>query len=125
MKEVNGAFCYRWEDLPQDTPMPQIDRRRIMGKKAMLSEVFLHKGCSVPTHAHENEQFACVVSGRMRFGLGEDGDEKRRFVELGAGEVLHVPSWVPHSADALEDSLVLDVFSPVSEGTGLDVHSKG
>lgn len=109
-----------WSDLPSDRPMDLLERRRIIGDKAMLSQVSLKRGCFVPTHHHENEQFACVVSGKLRFGLGADGSNDRREVVVSAGEVMHLPSGVPHSAEAMEDTLVLDVFSPPSEKTGID-----
>jgi len=117
------AKAYRWEDLEQDHPMPRLDRRRIIGEKMMISEVVLHAGCHVPTHAHVNEQFACVVSGAVRFGIGADDSPARREVTVTAGGVIHLPSNVPHSADAVEDSLVLDLFSPPSATTGVDVRS--
>jgi quercetin dioxygenase-like cupin family protein len=98
--------------------MPLVERRRIIGSQAMLSQVTLRKGCVVPMHSHENEQFACVVSGVMRFGL-KDGPSERHLT-LRAGEVLHLPSSVPHSAEAIEDCVILDIFSPPSEKTGID-----
>ncbi len=103
-----------------DSPMPLLERRRVIGKRAMISQLTLKKGCSVPTRQHENEQFACVLSGRIRFGLGAEGSPQRREVVLEAGAVLHLPAHVPHSADALEETVVLDVFSPPSETTGID-----
>jgi quercetin dioxygenase-like cupin family protein len=118
------AIPYRWEDLEQDHPMEKLDRRRIIGERVMLSDVLLHRGCVVPTHAHENEQFALVVSGKIRFRIGVEGAEQKELV-LGAGEVLHLPSNVPHAAEALEDTRVLDVFSPISEGTGIDRVGRG
>jgi len=114
------APVYRWDDLTPDFPMPKIERRRVIGKSAMISHVLLEKGCDVPTHAHDNEQFACVISGRVRFGIGAESSPERYIVTLGAGEVLHLPSGVLHSAFAEEDSLVLDVFSPPSATTGID-----
>ena len=100
--------------------MPLLARKRIIGDKAMISRVVLRKGCDVPTHAHANEQFACILSGRLRFGVGEDGSPGRRTVIVAAGEVLHIPSNVPHSAFAEEDTVVLDIFSPISATTGID-----
>ena len=117
---IAPAAVIRWRDLPQDHPMPLIDRRRIIGRHLMISEVHLHKGFKVPTHQHANEQFAWVSSGRVRFGGGADGSPSRREVTLTAGEVLHLPPDVPHSAEALEDSMVIDLFSPPSEKTGVD-----
>ena len=110
---------YRWSEMKADSPMAGLARRRVIGAQAMLSSVELREGCVVPTHAHENEQFTCVLRGRLRFGLGSEE------VEVGAGEVLHLPANVPHSAQALEATWVLDVFSPPSEGTGIDQVHRG
>ena len=114
------AAVYTWSDLKVDTPMPLLERTRVSGEKMMISRVLLRKGCDVPTHAHENEQFAMVVSGKVRFGLGAPGAPDRRDVIVGAGQVLHLPSNVPHSAFALEETLILDIFSPPSATTGID-----
>jgi quercetin dioxygenase-like cupin family protein len=120
MASLETATRYRWADLPQDHPMQQVGRRRIIGQRMMLSEVLLQEGCVVPTHAHENEQICCVISGKLRFGLGAEGSPQREEVDVSGGEVLHLPSGVPHSAEALEQSLVIDIFSPPSETTGID-----
>lgn len=103
--------------------MDRVRRRRVMGEKAMVARVVLDKGFEVPTHAHENEQIAVVLSGKVRFGIGREGSEEYEEVVVQEGEVLHLPSMVPHSAQALEESLVLDVFSPPSETTGIDRES--
>ena len=120
MSVLPDVTRYRWADLPQDHPLALLDRRRIIGERMMISEVLLRKGCVVPAHAHENEQFACVIRGRLRFGIGDERGPGHREITLGSGEVLHLPSNVPHSAEALEDTLVLDLFSPPSETTGVD-----
>lgn len=117
--EADAVKCCR-ETLPADRPMALLERRRVVGRQAMLSHVRLGKGCLVPTHAHENEQFACILSGKLRFGIGPESSPQRRTVDVGAGEVMVLPAGVPHSAEALEDTVVLDVFSPPSEKTGID-----
>jgi quercetin dioxygenase-like cupin family protein len=117
---TTSATHYAWTKLVPDRPMPMLERRRVIGENAMISRVLLQKGCVVPTHAHENEQITCVISGRLRFGLGADGSPRRREVVVAAGEVLHLPANVPHSAEAIEETVVLDVFSPPSEKTGID-----
>jgi len=114
------AVVHRWNELTVDTPMPLLERRRVIGEKMMISRVLLKKGCDVPLHSHENEQFALVMSGKVRFGLGNPGEPGREEVVVSAGEVLHLPGNVPHSAFALEETLILDLFSPVSEATGID-----
>jgi quercetin dioxygenase-like cupin family protein len=100
--------------------MALLSRQRVIGEKAMISRVTLQKGCVVKTHAHPNEQFACLLSGRMKFGLGAEGSRERRDVLVGAGEVLRLPPNLPHSAEALEESVILDIFSPPSATTGID-----
>jgi quercetin dioxygenase-like cupin family protein len=100
--------------------MDLLERRRIIGQRMMMSEVRLRPGCHVPTHSHENEQFAYVVRGRIRFGIGAEGGPEREEMVLEGGEVLYLASNVPHSAEALEETLVLDIFSPPSETTGID-----
>src|SRR5687767_14637003 len=120
VKPIASARVHRWNDLAQDTPMPLLARRRIIGEQAMLSQVHLQKGCFVPTHQHFNEQMAFVMSGSLRFGLGLEGAADHHEVVVNAGEVIHLPANVPHSAEAIVDSVVLDIFSPPSEKTGID-----
>ena len=108
---------HRFADLAFDAPMPLLERRRVIGEKAMISHILLRKGCVVPVHRHENEQFSVVVSGRLRFFFEEGGAPA---VTLGPGEVIHLPSNLPHGAEAEEETVVLDVFSPPSAETGID-----
>ena len=100
---------YRWESLPREKVTDLLDRRLICGDRMMLAHVYLKKGCVVPKHQHENEQLTYVLEGALRFWIGEDGKEE---LVVGAGEVLHIPSNIPHKAEALEDTLDVDVFSP-------------
>ena len=67
------------------------------------------EGCIVPQHSHENEQLTYILEGKLRFWLGEDESE---VVDVGAGEVLHLPSWLPHKAEAMETTLDVDIFCP-------------
>lgn len=108
-----------WEQLPIDSPMAKLSRRRVMGEKMMISEITLQKGCEVPLHHHENEQFSCVLSGWLRFTTqSEDGSSHQ--LDVRGGEVLHLPSHLPHGVVAMENTVVLDVFSPPSATTGID-----
>ena len=112
------AAAARWTDLPTDQPIPGVTRRRVIGDQAMISHVTLEQGFTLAPHSHDNEQFAAILQGRLRFEVHDpDGP---RFIELGPGEVLHLPANVPHGVVVLETAVVLDVFSPVSEGTGID-----
>lgn len=120
MEDRTVAKSYRWTELSSDKPMSLLERQRIIGMQAMISRVLLKKGCVVPSHRHENEQFACILSGALRFGLGSEGSQEHRYLVVSAGEVLHLPSLVPHSAEAIEETVVLDIFAPPSETTGID-----
>ena len=104
-----GATHYRWEDLPKEALRPDLHRRLISGERMMLAHVYLDKGAIVAQHAHENEQLTYILEGTLRFWLGEDESE---MVDVAAGELLHIPPHVPHRAEALEDTLDVDVFSP-------------
>lgn len=114
------ATTYRLEDLPQDSPAPRVKRRRIMGEKAMLSEIIMEEGCEAPVHQHENEQFIVMLSGKLQVILGDAEGGGTREVILEAGDVMHLPSNVPHGGHALEDCRLIDIFSPPSEKTGID-----
>lgn len=100
---------YRWDDMPKEQLSDSISRRFITGDKTMLAHVYLKKGAVVPTHHHENEQITYILEGALRFWIGEDGAQE---IVVRPGEVLHIPSNVPHKAEALEDTLDVDIFSP-------------
>ena len=119
------ATLYRWSDLPTDAPMPLLERQRVIGEKMMISRLILQHGFSVPIHAHENEQISCVLSGKLRFHIQDGTGGATRTVDVGAGEVLVLPSWVPHGAEAIEDCVALDLFSPPSQATGIDMKTAG
>ena len=104
-----GATHYRWDDMPKEDVNPQLARRLITGERIMLAHVYLDEGCIVAKHSHENEQLTYILEGALRFWLGEDESE---VVDVHAGEVLHIPSNLPHKAQALERTLDVDVFSP-------------
>lgn len=106
MSETN---FFRWDDLPIEEVSPSISRRLVTGERMMIAHVYLKKGALVPRHQHENEQLTYILEGALRFRIGEDLSEE---VTVRAGEVLHIPSNVPHEATALEDTLDVDVFSP-------------
>ena len=100
---------YRWEDMPKEQLSDSLSRRLVTADRMMLAHVYLNKGCVVPKHSHENEQLTYILEGALRFWIGENGEEE---VTVRAGEVLVIPSHVPHKAEALEDTLDVDVFSP-------------
>ncbi len=109
MKARSRVRLFTWEDMPRERVTDALSRRLITGERMMLAQVYLDKGCIVPRHSHENEQLTYILQGSLRFWIGEDGEEE---LVIRAGQVLHIPSSVPHMAEALEDTLDVDVFSP-------------
>ena len=109
---MTEATHYRWDDLPREELNPEIGRRLINGDSMMIAHVYLKKGAIVPKHSHHNEQLTYILEGGLRFRLGED---ESQHVDVLAGEVLHIPAHLPHTAEALEDTLDVDVFSPPRE----------
>lgn len=98
---------YTWDAVELERMSDVISRKVISGEKAMVAQVFLKKDAVVPEHHHESEQITYILEGALKFEL--EGKE----VVVRAGEVLHIPSNVPHRAVALEDTLDLDIFSPI------------
>lgn len=109
MGTKSAARHYRWRDVAQDEPMTGFLRRFLWGDRGMLARLDITKGAVVQRHSHDAEQITFVVSGALRLKLGESGEE---VVDVRAGEVLVIPSNVPHGAEALEDTLDMDFFSP-------------
>ena len=100
---------YTWDEMEKEVMNDKLARRFVTGEKAMLAQIFLKKGALVPTHQHESEQITYILEGALLFRL--EGKE----VTVSKGQVLLIPSNVPHSAEALEDTLDLDVFSPIRQ----------
>ena len=96
-----------WESVPLEVMSDMISRKVISGDKAMVAQVFLKKGAVVPEHHHESEQITYILEGALKFEI-----EGKVFV-VRKGEVLSIPSNVPHRAVAMEDTLDLDIFSPI------------
>ena len=109
MVQQQSVKWYRWDDMPKENVTEMLDRRLITGDRMMLAHVYLKKGAIVPRHSHDNEQLTYILEGALRFWIGEDESET---IDVRAGEVLHIPSNVPHKAEALEDTLDVDIFSP-------------
>lgn len=108
MKSGQEVRHFRWDDMEKEPVTDSIKRRIVTGERAMLAHIYLDKGAVVPVHSHENEQITYLLEGTLKFWIGEEGRE----IVLRAGEVLHIPGNVPHKAEALEDCLDVDVFSP-------------
>lgn len=98
---------YKLNDIPEEQVTDLFSRKFFTGEKITLAFLTIKKGAVVPQHLHESEQFSYCISGALGFVIG--GEE----IVLGAGEVVQIPSHVPHSAVALEDFTGIDVFSPI------------
>jgi len=109
MPSKNRVSFFRWDSMKKERVSDMLERRLITGDRMMLAHVYLKKGCIVPKHSHENEQLTYILEGALKFSIGDDGAEE---ITVSAGEVLLIPSNVPHKAEALEETLDVDVFSP-------------
>ena len=100
----------RWSSIPPEQLNPQLTRQFVHGDQAMLARIVLQKGCIGPRHSHPNEQIAYIEQGALRFLLGEEGATQEFIIRT--GEILVIPGNLPHSAEALEDTVNVDIFSP-------------
>jgi unsaturated pyranuronate lyase len=110
-----------WSETEVEQLSAGIGRQMLNGEAMTLARVVLAAGAVVPDHRHDNEQIANVLSGRLRFVIG---DEER---EVMAGESVLIPGGVPHRVEALDDSVVLDAFAPRREDwlRGDDAYLRG
>jgi quercetin dioxygenase-like cupin family protein len=95
-----------WNDVEVEAMNPLLGRQLIVGHQVMLARVLLKKGCIVPLHSHVNEQLSYILEGALKFYI--DGKE----IVVRAGEVLTIPPNMPHKAEAMEDTVDLDIFNP-------------
>ena len=115
---------YRWSDLPAEPLKGTISRRLVTSERMMIAHVYFKKGDDVPRHSHENEQITYILEGALEFWFGA-GDDRRLVVR--AGEVVVIPSHLPHRALALEDTLDVDIFCPPRQDwlAGTDAYLRG
>jgi quercetin dioxygenase-like cupin family protein len=106
VQKMLGLQHIRFEDMQVERLNPLLDRQFVTGEKSMLARLVLRTGCAVPLHSHENEQITYILQGALKFII-----ENKEYV-VRAGEVLVIPSNTPHSAEALEDTIDLDIFCP-------------
>jgi quercetin dioxygenase-like cupin family protein len=115
---------YRWDDLPPEPLKENLSRKLITGDRMMIAHVYFKKGIDVPLHSHDNEQLTYILEGALHFWFGADGSQE---VTVRAGEVVVIPSNLPHRALALEDTLDVDVFCPPRQDwlSGNDAYLRG
>ena len=100
---------HRWDEIALEKVTEMISRKIVTGEREMVAQVYLKKGALVPMHSHESEQITYVLQGALKFLI--NGEE----ITVREGEVLHIPSWVEHQAEALDDTFELDLFSPIRQ----------
>ena len=107
MSGVKGELKYiPWNTVELENMNPLLQRQLVVGQDIMVARVLLKKGCIVPLHSHYNEQVTYILEGALKFWI--DGKE----IVVNAGEVLTIPRNMPHKAEALMDTVDLDVFNP-------------
>ena len=105
-----GTFhLYRWDEIALEKVTEMVSRKFVTGDRQTLAQIYLKRGAVVPMHAHESEQMTYVLQGTLKLLVA--GEE----VTLREGEVLHLASGLPHQVEALDDTFVLDVFSPIRQ----------
>jgi quercetin dioxygenase-like cupin family protein len=95
-----------WSTIELEDLNPLLQRQFVVGHDIMVARVLMKKGCIIPLHSHHNEQFTYILEGALKFWI--DGKE----IVVNAGEVLTIPPHMPHKAEALVDTVDLDVFNP-------------
>ncbi|HXM64804.1 MAG TPA: cupin domain-containing protein [Terriglobales bacterium] len=95
-----------WNSVELEDLNPLLQRHFVVGQNVMVARVLLKKGCIVPEHSHHNEQITYILEGALKFWI--DGKE----IVVNAGEVLTIPPHMPHKAEAVEDTVDLDIFNP-------------
>jgi quercetin dioxygenase-like cupin family protein len=112
---------HRWNAVPVEKMTETVSRQVIHSDTMTVARLYLAKGAVVPRHSHPNEQISTVESGSLRF-LFDDGE-----TVASQGESMQIPGGAPHSVEALEDSVALDLFSPPREDwiRGDDAYLRG
>ncbi|HEY7490202.1 MAG TPA: cupin domain-containing protein, partial [Candidatus Tectomicrobia bacterium] len=95
--------------VPAERLADNIMRRMIVGTREMLVRWEFKKGALAARHSHPHEQIVVMVRGRLRLVVGDDE------TVMGPDDIVVIPPQVPHAAEALEDTVVIDIFSPPRE----------
>jgi quercetin dioxygenase-like cupin family protein len=106
---VTTATHPSWSNIEPEQINPLITRQYVNGANMTFSRFSIKKGGSVPIHSHHNAQITHVVEGAFLFTT--DGEESI----LRAGEIHCIPPHVPHGVVALEDTVALEIFSPIRQ----------
>lgn len=98
-----------WAQVPTEEVTPSMHRQIVWGEKIMIAKMKFKDGFHVPMHKHENEQITQVISGTIRFWIGEKKDQ---VMDLNAGDVIVIPSNMPHEALMIGDVEEIDTWTP-------------
>ncbi len=106
---LDNLQSINWNSIELETVNPYMQRRIVTGERMTVARIYLKDGFLVPMHSHVHEQITQVISGRMRFTFGEDRSE---VAEYGPGDVVVIPSNLPHEALSIGDVEEMDMWSP-------------
>jgi len=109
MSELSTLHSINWEDIPFEIVNDQMKRRIVSGDRMMVAQIHLKDGFVVPLHTHDNEQITQVISGKMQFWFGANREVEKIF---GPGDVVVIPSNLPHEAKMLGDVVEMDMWAP-------------
>ena len=79
------------------------------GEKTLMTEFILEQGSLLPKHAHPHEQTGYLVKGHIRLSIGSET------YEVLPGDSWSIPGGVEHCAEIIENSVAIEVFSPVRQ----------
>jgi quercetin dioxygenase-like cupin family protein len=102
-------ILHDWKQITEEQLNPLVSRQVFHTERMTVARIRLKQGAVVPDHRHPQEQVTMVVEGSLRFTMA--GESR----VLGPGEMLQITPDVPHSVEALADSLAVDLFSPARE----------
>lgn len=111
---MNSSFStahHAWSDIPRREVQPGIKICLIEAEEMTMCDILFDRGATHDRHSHRAEQIVTVLEGALRVRMGDD----EQGFDLRAGEVVHVPSEVPHAVEAIEDTHAIEVSSPARE----------
>jgi quercetin dioxygenase-like cupin family protein len=109
MSEQDSVELLDWDQIPMETVNPMMQRQIITGELMTVAKIYFKDGFLVPMHSHHNEQITQVISGLLRFRIGEDGEQT---IDVGPGQTIVIPANVPHEALVVGDVVEMDMWAP-------------
>ena len=109
MSEQDSVELLNWDQIPMETVNPMMQRQIITGELMTVAKIYFKDGFLVPMHSHHNEQITQVISGLLRFRIGEDSEQT---IDVGPGQTIVIPANVPHEALVVGDVVEMDTWAP-------------